>query len=101
MNYIKLFQEPNQPLTKQDTQRLSFNNNAAITRLENQYNVDDIEKKRIAEALVKNPTSEIVRYEWINDDGNKIIKTATGHSGSLDGVSLIKEFTPLGDLEQA
>lgn len=101
MDYIKLFQEPDQPLTKQDIQRLSFNNQAAITRLENQYNVDDIEKKRIAEALVKNPTSEIVRYEWVDDDGNKIIKTAPGYSGALEGVSLIKELTPLGDLEQA
>ena len=99
MNYIKLFQEPDQPLIKQDIQRLSFNNQAAITRLENQYNVNDIEQKRIAEARAKNPTSETVRYEWVDDNGNKIIKTASGHSGALKGISLIKEFTPLGDIE--
>lgn len=101
MDYIKLFQEPDQPLTKQDIQRLSFNNQAAITRLENQYNVDDIEQKRIAEARVKNPTSEIVRYEWVDGNGHKTIKTVPGYSGALEGVSLVKELTPLGDLEQA
>lgn len=83
MNYIKLFQEPDQSLTKQDIQKLSFNNQAAITRLENQYNVDDIKHKRIAEAQAKNPTSEIVRYEWVDDDGNKITKTTSGRSGAL------------------
>ena len=29
------------------------------------------------------------------------MKTAPSNSGALEGVSLIKEFTPLGDLEQA
>ena len=53
MDYIKLFQEPDSPLTQQDIQRLSLNNQAAIARLENQYNVDDIEQKRIAEAKLK------------------------------------------------
>ena len=101
MNYIKLFQKPDGPLTQQDIQRLSLNNQAALTRLENQYNADDIEQKRIAEARAKNPTSEIVRYESVDKNGNKILKTASGHSGALEGVSLIKEFTPLGDLEQA